>query len=202
MRSSMRRSTPGIGGCGQSSRAACPAARAPKAELRFMVAEEGSDRVEVLGPGRDLAELDLLDDLDELGVGGGGTAHFLALGGDQPVDEIDLGAPAFEHILAHRRAGQFAPGVRLQTGEDLRFDLLERGAVTLAGAGDRFGLMRANVLELVAERLADANPLAGEPDAETPDLLVPVHVVAGQARRGGDTIRHAVDAQLRPALAP
>src|SRR5207253_4617867 len=60
----------------------------------------------------------------------------------------------------------------------------------------------ADVLELVAERLADAHPLAGEPDAEAADLVVPVRVVAGHAGGGRDAVGHAVDAQLRPALAP
>src|SRR5262249_49739347 len=56
--------------------------------------------------------------------------------------------------------------------------------------------------ELVAERLADAHPLPGKPDAEPADLLVPIHVVAGEARGSRDAIGHAVDAQLRPAFAP
>ena len=62
--------------------------------------------------------------------------------------------------------------------------------------------MRPDVLELIAERLADAHALAGEPDAEPADLLVAVHLVAGHAGGGGDPVGHAVDAQLRPALAP
>ena len=62
--------------------------------------------------------------------------------------------------------------------------------------------MRSDVLELIAERLADAHPLAGEPDAEPPDLLVAVHLVPGHSGGGGDAIGHAIDAELRPALAP
>src|SRR5215469_9061193 len=77
-----------------------------------------SNRVQVLRLGRDLAELDLFHLFDELCVGRGGTADFLALGGDQPIDEVDLGAPALEHVLPHRRPRQFAAGVRLQAGKD------------------------------------------------------------------------------------
>src|SRR5947209_10421152 len=119
MRSSMRRSTPGIGEGVHSRRAACTAARMPKSALRFMTdvfphpresgrpgaqpvtlpllvqargrlwvpgfagmtklgrvalmrgdsfLVGGSDRVEVLRLGRDLAELDLFDLFDELDV--------------------------------------------------------------------------------------------------------------------------------------
>ncbi len=82
------------------------------------------------------------------------------------------------------------------------FDLVERGAVALGGAGDGFGLVHADVLELIAERLPDAHALAGEPNAEAADLLVPVRVVAGQPGGCRDAVGHAVDAQLRPALAP
>src|SRR5919197_445842 len=73
-----------------------------------------SDRVEVLALRRDFAELDLFDDLDELYVGRSGAADFLAFGGDHPVDEVDLGAPAFHHVLPHRRARQLAARIRLQ----------------------------------------------------------------------------------------
>src|SRR5205823_514991 len=59
-----------------------------------------------------------------------------------------------------------------------------------------------DVLELVAERLADPHPLAAELDDDLADALVLAHRVAGQAARRRDAVMHAVDAQLRPALAP
>src|SRR5262249_60904000 len=62
-----------------------------------------SDRVEIVGLCREFAEFDLLDLLDELFVGRGRAADCAALGGDEPVDEVDLGAPALQHVLAHRR---------------------------------------------------------------------------------------------------
>src|SRR5260370_3224414 len=245
MRSSMRRSTPGIGEGIQSSRAECTAARAPKSALRFISKvyrhprESGGpgaqpltlppwvpafagmtklgrkalvrgdsfrggelDRVEVLRLGRDLAELDLFDLFDELHVGWGGATDFLAFGGDQPVDEIDLGATALQHVLTHRWPRQLGAGVRLQRGEDRRFDFVERGPVPFGRAGDRFRLVHADVLELIAERLADAHPLAGEADAETADLLVPVRIVAGQPAGCRDAVGHALVAHALPALAP
>src|SRR5260370_15963442 len=205
MRSSMRRSTPGIGEGIQSSRAECTAARAPKSALRFISKvyrhprESGgpgaqpvtlaawvgafagmtklgrkalmrgdsfrggdSDRVEVLGSCRDLAELDLFDLFDELHVGWGGATDFLAFGGDQPVDEIDLGATALQHVLTHRWPRQLAAGVRLQRGQDRRFYFVKRGPVPFGRACDPFRLLHADVLEIIAERLADARPPARE----------------------------------------
>src|SRR5439155_3137310 len=79
---------------------------------------------------------------------------------------------------------------------------VERYRIAFHGARQGFRLVRTDVLELIAERLADAHSLAGEPDAEPADLLVPVHLVAGQAGGRGNSVGHAVDAQLRPALAP
>src|SRR6516165_11448190 len=204
MRSSIRRSTPGIGEGAQSSRAAWTAARAPKSALRSMasLAGEWSDAVKVFRSRQGLAVLYLLDCLDQLDVGRGGDADLMAFGGDHAVDEVDLGAATFQHVLSHRRPRQLAAGVRLQSGEDLRFDFVECSAVTFGSASDGLGIVRADVLELIAKRLADAHPFAGEPYAETADLVVAVHVVAGRAGSCGDPVGHAVDAQLRPAFAP
>ncbi len=59
-----------------------------------------------------------------------------------------------------------------------------------------------DLLELVAERLADADRLAAEPRLEPADPLVLRHRRAGQAGAGGNPVRHRVGHQLRPALAP
>src|SRR5215470_16739506 len=128
------------------------------------------DIVQVLGLRGDLAEFDLFDRRDELDVGWSGDADLRAFGGDDAVDIVDLGAAALEHVLPHRRPRELAAGVRLQRGQDLRFDLVERGSVALGGARERLGVVHADVLELIAERLADAHPLAGETNAEAPDL--------------------------------
>src|SRR6266436_8697485 len=161
-----------------------------------------SDRVEVFRLGRDLAVLDPLDGVDQFDVARRGHADLAPLLGNDAVDEVNLGAAAFVHVLAHRGARQIAAGVRVQRGEDRRLDLVERPRVAFRGARQGFRLVRPDVLELIAERLPDAHALAGEPDAEPADLLVAVHLVAGHAGGGGDPVGHAVDAQLRPALAP
>jgi hypothetical protein len=78
--------------------------RCASVEVRVEVHGGGGgalDRVEVIRLGGDLAELDLFDLFDELDVGRGGDADFLALGGDHPIDEVDLGAPALQHVLTH-----------------------------------------------------------------------------------------------------
>src|SRR5262245_56153591 len=60
------------------------------------------------------AALDLLDDVDEALVGAGRDADLLAFAHDKAVQELDLGAPAFGHVLAHRRLliGRAAPDPR------------------------------------------------------------------------------------------
>src|ERR1700731_4518756 len=94
-----------------------------------------------------------------------GNADLAPLLRDPPVDEVDLGAAALVHVLAHRRARQIAAGVRVERSEDRGFDLVECCRVALRGTGHGLRLVRADVLELIAERLADAHSLPGEPDA-------------------------------------
>src|SRR5262249_49923929 len=62
---------------------------------RREAAVRGSDPVQILGLGRDLAVLDALDSVDQLDMARRGNAHLATLLGDHAVDEIDLGAPAF-----------------------------------------------------------------------------------------------------------
>src|SRR5512142_645724 len=57
---------------------------------------------DVLRIRRELAALDPLHDVGEHRVGARRNADPLALARDQAVDELDLGAPALLHVLAHR----------------------------------------------------------------------------------------------------
>src|SRR5438876_9432565 len=111
-----------------------------------------SDRVEVLGRGRSLAEFNLFYRRDQLLVRRDRQADFAALLDDDAVDEVDLGAPALLHVLAHRRALVLAPLLRVAQRQHQAFDLVERSAVALRGARQLLGVLTGDVLELVAER--------------------------------------------------
>src|SRR6202035_2800944 len=121
---------------------------------------------------------------------------------DDAVYEIDLGAPALLHVLPHRRALVLAALLRIAQRQHQRFDLVEGGAVAFRSARQLFGVLAGDALEPVAERLANPHPFAAELDDDPPDALVLADVVAGQPARRRDAVVHAVDAQLRPALAP
>src|SRR5256885_13488083 len=122
------------------------------------------NRVEVLGRGRSLTELDLFDCRDQLLVGRYRPADRAAALDDDAVDEVDLGAPALLHVLAHRRALVLAALLRVAQGQHQGFDLIERSAVALRCTRQLFRILAGDVLELVAERLADPHALATEPD--------------------------------------
>ena len=77
-----------------------------------------------------------------------------------------------------------------------------RRRVALAGAGDRLRIHVADLVEGVAERLADPDRLAAEPVREMPDRVVLDHVAADHAGAGRQAVAHDVGDQLRPALAP
>src|SRR6185295_8453898 len=82
------------------------------------------------------------------------------------------------------------------------FDFFERGAVALGGARDAFRVDAFHFLELIAERLPDADRFAGEPDLEAANLRIAQAIARRQSRRGGNTVAHAVLHELGPALAP
>src|SRR5262249_46255776 len=134
---------------------------------------------DVLRIGRELAPLDALDDIRQHRVGAGRDADPLALARDQPVDELDLGAAALLHVLAHRGPlpGRGAPGIL----EALRIAGLHRRLVAFAGARDRLRRQVQDLLELVAERLADADRLAAHAGREMPDRIALEHVAAAEA---------------------
>jgi hypothetical protein len=74
--------------------------------------------------------------------------------------------------------------------------------ISVGGAHVERRLGAADLLELVAERLADAHRLAGEPDLEAADAGVAQAVAGSQAGGRGHTVAHGVLHQLRQALAP
>ena len=60
---------------------------------------------------------------------------------DDAVDEVDLGAPALLHVLAHRRALVLAALLRIAQRQHQRFDLVEGGAVALRCARQLFRVL-------------------------------------------------------------
>src|SRR5882724_13159195 len=59
-----------------------------------------------------------------------------------------------------------------------------------------------NLLQLIAERLPDADRFAAQASGEAADRLALQHLAARQARAGGEPVAHDVGDQFRPALAP
>src|SRR3954469_7983186 len=128
----------------------------------------------------DLAPLDPGDDFDEPRVAGRRHAGFGALARDVAVHGVDLGAPALQDVLRHRGALDVGARVGAGLGHDERFDFGERALVALGGARHGFGLDAADLFELVAERLADADCFAGKADLEAPDRIVSQAVARGE----------------------
>src|SRR5712664_3466024 len=151
---------------------------------------------------RELAALHARHDLGEPGMAWRRHADLGALARDVAVHGIDLGAPALKDVLRHRRALDVAARVGAGLRHDDGLDLRERGGVALGGARDALGIGTPDLLEPVAERLADAHRFAGEPDLEAADLVVAQAVARGQPGRRSNAVAHAVLNEFRPALAP
>ena len=120
---------------------------------------------------------------------------------DKAVEELDLGAAALDHVLAHRRAVLAAAGP-VGLGEAVIVDLFLRRRVAFAGAGQGLRVHVADFVEGVAERLADTDRLAAEPVREMPDRVVLDHVAGDHPGAGRKPVAHHVGDELRPALAP
>src|SRR5215472_16004621 len=104
-----------------------------------------------------LAPRDLLDDVGLDRSGAAGPAELLALAHDMAIDELDLGAPALRHVLAHRRP-LLGCGL-LAVGKTLRVIGFGRRLVALARARDGLRRQMQDVLELIAMRLPDPDRL-------------------------------------------
>src|SRR5690349_2832748 len=84
--------------------------------------------------GLELARLDALHDVGEGGVRRRGDAELPRLLDDEAVEELDLGAPALHHVLAHRGAVRATAARRL--GEPALVVEAARLGIALAGARD------------------------------------------------------------------
>src|ERR1700704_4753862 len=151
---------------------------------------------------RELATLHACHDLGKPGMARRRHAHLDALARDVAVHGVDLGAPALEDVLRHRRALDVAARVGAGLGHDEGLDLRERGDVALGGARETLGSGPPDPLEAVAKRLAAAHRFAGEPDLEAADPGVAQALARGQPDRRGNAVAHAVLDELRPTLAP
>src|ERR1700732_825419 len=88
--------------------------------------------------GLELVAFDALDDVRQHGIGGAREADLLALAHHEAVEEFDLGAPAFLHVLAHR--GTLPGRGALAVLKALLVADAHRRLVTFAGA--RYRLRR------------------------------------------------------------
>src|SRR6266478_9266925 len=141
-----------------------------------------------------------LDDVRQRGIGDAREADLPALAHHEAVEEFDLRAPAFLHILAH--GGTLLGRGALAVLEALLVAGAHRCLVALAGTRNRLGRQMQNLLQLIAVRLPDADRFTPEPGGEAADRLALQHLSAGQAGAGGESVAHGVGDQFRPALAP
>src|SRR5688572_4952577 len=151
---------------------------------------------------RQFPALDASDDGGELLVAGRGHPDLCALARDIAVHRIDLGAPPLDDVLRHRRALDVAAGVGTSLRHNQGLQFRHRPSASLSGFNIQLRLGAADLLELVAEGLADADALRGERNLEAPERGITQALAAGNARGGAHAGAHAVLHQLRPALAP
>src|SRR5580658_2106170 len=121
----------------------------------------------------ELTFLDAFDEVGEHGIGAAGQAELVALAHNEAVEELDLGAPALLHVLPHR--GPLPGGGAAGVLDALLVAGAHRRLVAFAGARDRFRRNVQNFLELVAERLADADRFRADPRREAADRFALDH---------------------------
>src|SRR6202795_3831711 len=115
-----------------------------------------------------------LDDVRQRGIGAAREADLLALAHHEAVEEFDLRAPAFLHVLAH--GGTLLGRGALAVLEALLVAGAHRRLVALARTRNRLGRQVHNLLQLIAGRLADADRFAAEPGREAADRLALRHI--------------------------
>src|SRR5262245_23723735 len=118
------------------------------------------------------------------------------------VDEFDFGTPPLEHVLAHGGTLQLAATAPRRFLDEDGIDLLERGRISVTRPSQRRGIKLADLLEPVAQRLADAHRLAADFDGEMADVLVLINFAPGKAGGRRHAVAHGVVTKLRPALTP
>src|SRR5689334_7520357 len=144
--------------------------------------------------------LDLLDDVRQRRVRRRRQADFLSLAYDEPIEKIDLRPAALHHVLAHRRTVLAAAPVCLLQSVGVVFP--GRHQIAFPGPRDHVRIDMMDFLQLVSQRLADADRLAAQSGTEMTQRVVAQDVLADQAGAGRHAVRHRVGHQLRPALAP
>src|SRR3954452_8258068 len=117
--------------------------------------------------GLQFATLDALDEVGQRGVGVTRQAKLLAFARHKAIEEFDFGPAALLHVLAHR--GSLRRGCALGILEALRVARPHRRLVALARARDRLGGKMQDLLELIAERLANPDRFAAKPRGEAAD---------------------------------
>src|SRR5262249_10107143 len=105
-----------------------------------------------------------LDDVRQRGIGTAGETDLVALAHHEAVEEFDLRAPAFLHVLAHR--GTLLGGGVLAVLETLLVAGAHRRLVALARTRNGLGRQVQDLLELIAMRLPDADRFAPQPGRE------------------------------------
>src|SRR5215469_12958079 len=146
---------------------------------------------------RQLPVLHSLDDVGQRGVPRRGHAYLLALIDDKPVEELDLRATTFDHVLAHRRPMPAAAGFA-RFGEAVVIILGLRAHIALASARNQLGGKVANLLELIAERLADPDRLAANSSTEMAQSIVEQNFATEEAGASREAVCHGVDHELCP----
>jgi hypothetical protein len=118
------------------------------------------------------AALDLRHDLRQFGMTRRRHADLGAFARNQAVHLLDLGAPALDDVLRHRRPLDVGAGIRVGLWDEDGLDLVDRRLVAFICAYEHVGLDAANFLELEAEGTADPDAFGGELDRETADRRV------------------------------
>src|SRR5262245_4881819 len=151
---------------------------------------------------RQLLALDALDEGRDLRVAGSGEANLRALVDDVAIDEFDLGASPLQHVLAHGGTLQFAASAARRFLDEYGIHFLEGGGIAATRQNQLCGIELADLLELIAEGLADPHRLTADFDGEMADVLVLIDLAPCQAGGRRHAIPHGVVTELRPALPP
>src|SRR5206468_428895 len=116
---------------------------------------------------------------------------------DEAVQVIDLGAPSPHDVLAHRGP---ATGPRRRVAHHLGLDRPEPTA--LGGVDEPLGRDAEGRLDLEAAGAADADDLGAQVDGDAPRPRLGPALGGAEPAEPRERIQHAVDGELRPALAP
>ena len=159
-------------------------------------------RRDILRARRDLTALDAGHDLGQLHVAGAGAAAPAPFSTMNPLICRSRYAVPCACPAPSTGAGDCCAPAAFGFGIMAASTSARAVASPSEASAQRFGVDAADVLELVAERLADPDRLAAETDHDPADHGMRVTLIAAHAGRGADAVAHAVHAQFRPAHAP